>query len=432
MSQPVLPLEGKRHVLLAVSGGSDSTALLILAVKQAKMLANPPKLTAITIDHAIRAESADEAKMVAGLCARLSVQHFAHRWEGEKPLTGIQDAARDARRGLIAQTAGQIGADLVLTGHTQDDLLETVAMRQKRGPGPGLAGIAPCSYVFNDAAAGGTVLFQRPLLGTSRAGLRTFLESANVAWIDDPSNDNDAFERVVIRRELAASGAERRAELLRIQEEAAIDRVDVSKRAADFILRHARAAAPGLIRLSYEFAQTSRADEAIVALRTLLAFAAGAPLMAAKPHARTILAAARAMSGSGSKPTRHGWGGALADFRRQGLYLMQEQRGGLPGTGPFCGRYRLLGAAPALAPARTPLMDCVPAPASLMRRVNAAEPLFSCPERGSIPASEAARLGLPLRLLLNPWPDLVPSFDLELAAALARLAGAPPLPAPTL
>ncbi len=430
MSEAVLPLEGRRHVLLAVSGGSDSTALLLLAVKQVKTLSNPPKLTAITVDHALRAESAAEAKMAASLCARLGVPHIASRWDGEKPLTGIQEAARDARRALIAQAAGQTGADLVLTGHTLDDQRETVAMRARRGSGPGLAGIAPASLVFDDAGDGTGVWFARPLLNITRQGLRDILDAEAVGWIDDPSNSNTGYERIAMRHRLAEMSAETIAGIDQNQKSASLKRRAEVAEAAQLLPAAALVVRPGLLFIERAFFADDSSDGKLLALRTLLSFAAATPHLADGLHAKVLFdAAASHPSARGAKAERLGAGGVLAEIRARGVYLLQERRRGAVSSKAFAGRYRLLGRrAGPVSLQRLPQINAS-APAALVRHAELSEPLCDMPDAGSLSAAEAVRKGCALRLLLNPWPDLVPSFDIELAEALAKITDSRPFPA---
>lgn len=427
---PVLPLAEHRHIALAVSGGSDSTALLHLAVRQCRRHANPPEITAITVDHRLRSGSTAEARAVQSMCADLGIRHMTLNWEGAKPSSGIQDAARKARRSLIAAAAVRIGADAVFTGHTLDDQLETVAMRQKRGPGPGLAGIAPVSFVFNDAGAGEPVPFKRPMLAASRDALQDFLHKSGIAWIEDPSNENTAYERVAIRQELAATGQQTHFELHQLQKKTAHERTQTSTRIGEFIHAHVVATASGLIRIDYGFAQCRSFDETKDALRVLQAFAAGLPALADEAHARSMSLAASACAKSRSPSARYGSGGTLTDFRKQGVYLMQEQRRNSANPAPFSGRYRLTGAELATPPLPKP--DPVPAPASLIRKAAAAEPIFDCPNAGATSCDNAYRSGRRLRLLINPWPDLVPSYDLPAYNALAEVIGAPQIDLPLL
>ena len=154
-------LENLRGLLLAVSGGSDSTALLVLAARWAKRLKRPPKITAITIDHGLRPESAREAAAVKRLARRLGVPHRTLRWRGDKPKSGLQEAARIARYRLLAEAAARAGCEHVLTAHTLDDQAETVLAKFLRGAWTeGLAGISPKL----EGQEGGAIV--RPLLDT--------------------------------------------------------------------------------------------------------------------------------------------------------------------------------------------------------------------------------------------------------------------------
>ena len=127
-------------LILAVSGGPDSTALLWLAARWRARRKHGPKLIAVTIDHGLREESAREALAVKRLAKKLKVEHRTLRWTGAKPKTGIQEAARAARYRLLADAARKAGARHILTAHTLDDQAETVLFRLARGSG--ISGIA--------------------------------------------------------------------------------------------------------------------------------------------------------------------------------------------------------------------------------------------------------------------------------------------------
>ena len=179
-----LPPEVER-LLVAVSGGGDSMALLHLAV-----LTGRP-VEAVTVDHRMREGSADEARFVADACAALGVPHRTLA-RGDEAWRG-QGGARAGRYALLACAAREAGAAL-LVGHTLDDQAETVRMRAARGGGTlGLSGIPPAATLDG-------VSLLRPLLGVSRRRLRTWLRQRGVAWLDDPSNRDPRFERVRLRR----------------------------------------------------------------------------------------------------------------------------------------------------------------------------------------------------------------------------------------
>lgn len=177
---------------IAVSGGSDSVALLHLA-----HAAGVP-VVAVTVDHGLRAESAAEAQGVAQLCTGLDIPHHILHWQGWDGRGNLQAAARAARYALMADWAKVQGIRRVLLGHTQDDQAETFLMRVARQAG--LDGLSGMAATFQR----GGVTWARPVLGASRAALRAYLTARGVGWIDDPSNDNDRFERVKARRALAA------------------------------------------------------------------------------------------------------------------------------------------------------------------------------------------------------------------------------------
>ncbi len=201
----------ERRIAVAVSGGSDSMALLRLVTKWA---GEPVEIPVLTVDHGLRPEAAAEAAKVADWCARLGLEHHTLRWEGPKPKTGLQAKARVARYDLLSKWCREHGIRVLLTGHTVDDQAETVLMRQARtDTAESLAGI------WKTAVWGGVQLF-RPLLEQSRADLRAYLQGIGQPWIDDPSNEDVKFERVRVRQELAqgSQSRQRKLELAEIAE----------------------------------------------------------------------------------------------------------------------------------------------------------------------------------------------------------------------
>jgi len=200
-------------LVLAVSGGPDSTALLVLAARWRAALKQGPRLTAVTVDHGLRPEAAREAQAVKRLAGRLGVQHRTVRWSGRKPSTGLQEAARAARYRLLAQAARRAGATPILTGHTLDDQAETVLLRLARGSGlAGLAGMArttPLDEILGDEAVeGDRLVIVRPLLDLSKARLIATLKAAGVAFVEDPSNRDPRFTRARLRDLMPALAGE--------------------------------------------------------------------------------------------------------------------------------------------------------------------------------------------------------------------------------
>ena len=183
----------RRGIAIALSGGGDSTALLCLLHDFLSERGEEDRLFAITVDHGLRPESAAEARRAGEFCTALGIPHAIRRWEGEKPVAGLQAAAREARYRLLAEAAGEAGCEVAMTGHTLDDQAETVAMRQARGAGRGLSGIAPATLYEK------RTWFVRPLIGQRRSKLRAYLTMRRQDWIDDPSNIDPRFERVRTR-----------------------------------------------------------------------------------------------------------------------------------------------------------------------------------------------------------------------------------------
>jgi tRNA(Ile)-lysidine synthase len=185
-------------VILAVSGGPDSTALLWLAARWRARRKRGPKLIAVTVDHGLRPESAREALAVRRLARRLDVAHRTLRWSGNKPKTGIQQTARAARYRLLGDAARKAGARHVVTAHTLDDQAETVLFRLARGSGiTGLRGMVPLSLL--PASAERELALVRPLLGLPKSRLLATLAAAKIPFADDPSNRDPHFTRPRLR-----------------------------------------------------------------------------------------------------------------------------------------------------------------------------------------------------------------------------------------
>lgn len=184
--------ETPQRLGVAVSGGSDSTALLILLHRFC--IAHDIELVCATVDHGLRAEAKAEAAHVARLCAALQVPHETLTWSDWKGKGNVQAAAREARYRLLADWAQRRQLGEVALGHTLDDQAETVLMRLARG-----AGVDGLSAMAKRRTQDG-VTWLRPLLGVERDDLRRFLKEARVAWVDDPTNDDSRFDRIKIRQ----------------------------------------------------------------------------------------------------------------------------------------------------------------------------------------------------------------------------------------
>ena len=174
---------------VAVSGGPDSLALLLLAAA-----AHPGRVQAATVDHGLRPGSAAEALHVAEICERLGWPHSTLEVQVPSGGEGLQGEARRARYEALARWAEEQGIADVCTAHHADDQAETVLMRLQRGSGVGgLSGIRPLR-------AKGSIRILRPLLRWSRAELAGIVRDAGVEAVQDPSNEDERFDRVSVRR----------------------------------------------------------------------------------------------------------------------------------------------------------------------------------------------------------------------------------------
>jgi tRNA(Ile)-lysidine synthase len=192
-----------RRILLAISGGPDSTALLWLTARWKGANRNTPQLIAVTVDHRLRKESKQEAAAVAILARKLKIPHYVLAWSAQKPKTGLQEAARTARYGLLLDLARKLDAAAIVTAHTLDDQAETILHRIARGSGlGGLAGMG--AKTERDGIA-----LLRPLIGVPKSRLIATLRKARVPFTDDPTNRDSRFLRPRLRQlapELAKEG----------------------------------------------------------------------------------------------------------------------------------------------------------------------------------------------------------------------------------
>jgi tRNA(Ile)-lysidine synthase len=191
-----------RCVLAAISGGPDSLALAALLADWARGRSPRIALHAATIDHELRPEAAAEAAACAPVLQSLGYRHAVLVWRDPKPAAGMQEAAREARYGLLAAHARAVGATHLVTAHHADDQAETVLLRLAAGSGiGGLAGM-------RETTARGGLIHVRPLLGVPKAALVAFCRSSGLPFVDDPSNASERFARARLRRAASALAAE--------------------------------------------------------------------------------------------------------------------------------------------------------------------------------------------------------------------------------
>ena len=254
-------------LVLAVSGGPDSTALMVLAARWRAALKKPPKLIAVTVDHGLREEAKAEAAAVARLARKLKIAHRIVRWTGKKPATGLQQAARLARYRLLGDAARKAKATHILTAHTRDDQAETVLIRMSRGSGiTGLGAMGRIAPLPGDKT--GRLSLVRPLLDLPKSRLIATLTVAGIPFADDPSNRDPRFTRARLRGlmpRLAAEGldAPRLAALAR-----RLKRADAALEAVTAAAAHRLAVKTSALSVTYDRAEFAALPDEI-ALRLL-------------------------------------------------------------------------------------------------------------------------------------------------------------------
>lgn len=425
LSSPLAPIEAARNfleriqkpalLLVAVSGGSDSTGLLLALHEVLRVSGRDDvQLHAVTIDHALRPEAADEAEAVESLCRGLNIPHDILRWDDQKPKTGISAAARLARYRLIGKVAGKIGATAIVVGHTLDDQRETIAMRSQRSAQagmPGLSGMAD-AVLYN---ARHWVL--RPFLSVRREDIRDYLAVKGQGWFDDPSNEDDTYERVRVRK--LSRDAEPSLEPL-------LDRTELASRAAAFVSGAVQAYPGGLIKLS---ADCLVEDATVIryALTALACVAGGRTYPLAAESMNRVMAFVTA-----EEPGRLTAGRVIFDRRKDGLYLMRENRD-VPTitvasgeTARWDERFEIVNhsQAPvtvsggAVAHAESATLTAVPT--GVLKRAKLSQ-LRVTPEGAG--QGEADMGSIAMRPLLAPYDLFLPRFDLYLANAIALSLG---------
>jgi len=183
-------------LVIGLSGGGDSVALALMVDNWSRTAARP--LVFVTVDHGLQPQSRDWTRQCASLAERLGHRFLARAWVGGKPKTGLPAAARSARHRLLADAAREVGASVILLGHTADDLLESQAMRRDGATTPDAREWAP-SPVWPE---GRGLFVLRPMLDMRRASLRDWLMARGETWIEDPANENPAYARARVRQRI--------------------------------------------------------------------------------------------------------------------------------------------------------------------------------------------------------------------------------------
>ncbi|MFK7973326.1 MAG: tRNA lysidine(34) synthetase TilS [Rickettsiaceae bacterium] len=183
-----------KSVALAVSGGSDSVALLNLSLYWAKQ--RGVKLVVFSVNHNLRLESKQEIALVQQQCQILGLEFYEFEWNNNASKVALQARAREARYQLMTQKCHQLAIDTMLTGHHIDDMLETYLMRKRKKSG--VFGLSYSSSFFYN-----NIQILRPLIKFHKVDLITYLTKHNISWLDDQSNKLDIYERNRVRQQIA-------------------------------------------------------------------------------------------------------------------------------------------------------------------------------------------------------------------------------------
>lgn len=260
-----LPFESSPHLAVALSGGADSMALALLL--RDWVAKRGGSLLALHVDHGLRPESGKEAAWLVRNLKAEEITVRVLRWKGEKPESAIQEGARRMRYDLLEKSCRRAGILHLAAAHHLEDQAETFLMRLSRGSGSdGLAAMAPERNSRN-------LRLIRPLLTVPKARLIAFLAKRRQPWIEDPSNRDERFSRVRIRRLLPALTREGLSpgRLGAAAADLAALRSGLEEMAAAYLARHAALCREGYVLLERDaFAQLPADIQGRVLLRCLL------------------------------------------------------------------------------------------------------------------------------------------------------------------
>ncbi|PCI50883.1 MAG: tRNA lysidine(34) synthetase TilS [Alphaproteobacteria bacterium] len=203
----LLPPRSASAIAVAVSGGADSLALTVVLGEYC--LREGISLTALTVDHGLRGDSAQEARTVGSWLEKRGIAHVILKWQGDKPQSNIQDQARLARYRLMGEWCQENDIARLFLGHHQGDQAETFLIRLFRGSGiDGLSAMKIRSDFPVPLSGRGDITLHRPLLAVPKARLEATLRHMNQPWIEDPSNQNETYTRIKVRNLLKQNDIE--------------------------------------------------------------------------------------------------------------------------------------------------------------------------------------------------------------------------------
>jgi len=307
---------------LAVSGGSDSMALLHLAADWGR--AQGVELHAFTVNHGLRAEAAEEAKFVARHAKLLGLPHqtLTVAWPDGPPKSNIQSQARNARYEVMARAAQAQGIDHLLTAHTEDDQAETFLLRLARGSGlDGLSAMASRTSLFG-------LVILRPLLSSGRADLRTMLEENSLNWIEDPSNMDPKYARVRMRSLLPGLAAEglTMKRLARTAAELRTARDALNDMAGHLLGEHGEIAPEGYVSLKLSALQSAPRDIGMRVLMRMLRTVNPLPYRPRAERLDALYTRLMAAGETGQNAFRRTLGGCIIKVEAEQVLVYREMR----------------------------------------------------------------------------------------------------------
>ncbi len=273
---PAGPFEPAPHLAVAVSGGSDSLALCLLADGWARR--RKGRVTALTVEHGLRAESAAEARQVGRWLKAHGISHRILPWRGDKPASGVQAAAREARRARLAAWCAGHHVLHLLTGHQMEDQAATVLLRLSAGSGgDGLAAMPLVQDVRTPDGAGLRLI--RPLLSVPEARLKATLGKHAQAWVDDPSNRDRGYARTRLAAALDELGGEGMSveRLARAARRAGSDRAALDRACGELLAHSATPHPAGFATLDWACWRDASEAVSLRALIRLLTAVGGRP-----------------------------------------------------------------------------------------------------------------------------------------------------------
>lgn len=302
-----------KHLALAVSGGSDSMALLMLAKEWADEAG--VRLSVLTVDHHLRDVSREEAEYVGDVCVQLGLVHQILDWDGCNTLLGnIQARARIARYDLMTGWCHEHGIDMLLTAHHLDDQVENFFIRLSRASG--LFGLLDHSVgLYNE------IKIIRPLFNIPKIELRAYLKEQGVRWYEDASNKDPKYLRSSVRKWLADMPGELEPDLFKVR---LLQTQQHLRSAANYIEKALDREIEENVNFHEDCAEYRMSQDELISHMTLSHLLNKIGRGLEPPRSESVVRLREQMLSGGKRATLHG---CVVEMRSDGIVVINRERG---------------------------------------------------------------------------------------------------------